>query len=166
MRPIAAPTATTDTSRWSGVRTNRALGLGLAAPSLVVLTIAHHLTPSPTGYGTHLQLGLGPCLFLQVTGWPCPMCGMTTTFAWMAHGHPLDALRTQPFGVVLFTATFAAAAIGLHDSLTGRSAARAVLQRAARYETRVAAMLLIGMALGWVYKASLFHPWILPWNAL
>ena len=31
--------------------------------------------------GTHQQLGLPPCNFVTLTGYPCPACGMTTSFA-------------------------------------------------------------------------------------
>lgn len=41
-------------------------------------------------------------------GYPCPMCGMTTTFALMEHLRPLDAALKLPFGVVLFSLTVAA----------------------------------------------------------
>lgn len=142
---------------------DRVLGGVLASPSLVVLALAHHLTPSPSGYGTHLQLGLRPCTFLTLTGWPCPMCGMTTTFAWLAHGHPVEALRTQPFGLVLFPMTVAASVVGLVDLVTGRGLARTMFRRLEPCEGRLATAFLLAMLLGWAYKCTVFHPEILPW---
>ena len=47
----------------------------------LVLWIATLLQPDPSGIGTHHQLGLNPCGFLTEIGYPCPMCGMTTSFA-------------------------------------------------------------------------------------
>lgn len=78
--------------------------LGFAA----VLALARHLTPDPTGVGTHTALHLPPCTFYTVFHKPCPSCGMTTAFAWLLHGHPLKALKTQPAGVAVFAAGLAA----------------------------------------------------------
>ncbi len=66
--------------------------------------IAFRLHPAPAGMGTHEQLGLPPCGFLQLTGIPCPSCGLTTAFSHIAHGHPVDAFLAQPFGVAVYVA--------------------------------------------------------------
>lgn len=137
---------------------NRAVGAAIAAPSGAVLGIATWLTPSPSGYGTHLQLGLKECTVMHYTGWPCPMCGMTTTFTLMAHIRPLDALLTQPFGVMLFGLTFLGAGIGLYDLLTGAGAWRRMLRWVAPRERRIAAALMLGLLVGWLYKAVRLHP--------
>lgn len=74
------------------------------------------LTPSPSGVGTHEQLGLPPCGFLAVTGKPCPACGLTTAFAHLAHLELVASLRAHPVGLVLFALCLAllpSAAIGL-----------------------------------------------------
>jgi len=148
---------------WSeGVR-NRIVGASFAIPSWIVLAIARALDPSPQGFGTHRQLGLASCSMLALTGWPCPMCGMTTTFAWMARGAVPEALRTQPFGIVLFLCTALAAVLGALDLITGRGSLSVVGRRLQRVEARVAAGLLGGMLLGWGYKALILHPEI--WSA-
>lgn len=69
---------------------------------VMVLSIARVLTPSSTGVGTHEQLGIPACVFLKVTGWRCPSCGLTTSFAYAAHFRFVDAFFTQPFGFLLF----------------------------------------------------------------
>jgi hypothetical protein len=74
--------------------------LGLAS----VFGLAAWLKPDASGLGTHTELGLPPCGFYVVFHKPCPSCGMTTAFAWMMHGHPLKALKTQPAGVAVFLA--------------------------------------------------------------
>jgi hypothetical protein len=63
------------------------------------------LTPSPSGHGTHTQLGLPPCGFLVFTGYPCPGCGLTTAFAHMVRLQLIGAWHANPFGIVLFTVT-------------------------------------------------------------
>ena len=96
---------------WSSMSSrtlSRLLSVPVAGGTGTILGVAMWLTPSPTGHGTHLQLGLGQCTFLAMTGYPCPMCGMTTTFTLLAHIHPITAMFTQPFGLVLFSMTVGA----------------------------------------------------------
>lgn len=93
---------------------------GLAA--LVVLGLSVWLKPDARGIGTHEQLGLPPCGFVQMfEGMPCPSCGFTTTFALAAHARPLDAIHNQPFGFVLFLVTVAAVPIALGACVRGVS---------------------------------------------
>ena len=56
------------------------------------------LEPDARGFGTHQQLGLKPCASMEWAGIPCPGCGVTTSVTQVAHGQPLTALATQPFG--------------------------------------------------------------------
>ena len=63
-----------------------------------MMGVALWLTPSAEGTGTHRELGLPPCGFLEATGYPCPTCGCTTAVSYFAHGHLLASLLTQPFG--------------------------------------------------------------------
>lgn len=130
----------------------------VALPAWTVVGIARWLTPSPDGFGTHTQLGLGGCTMLTVTGWPCPMCGMTTTFSLMAHFRPLDALANQPFGVVLFLLTLFTALVGTVEALTAGGWAGRVWDGIMRHERGLALFLLVGMIAGWVYKCTLMHP--------
>lgn len=77
-----------------------------AIPTAVVITAAV-LTPNPHGHGTHTQLGLPPCGFLVFTGFPCPGCGLTTSFSHMVRFQLEGAFLANPFGIVLFIASFA-----------------------------------------------------------
>lgn len=149
--------------RYPATVINRVVGAALAAPSWMVLGLASWLTPSPTGVGTHTQLGMGECLMLHVTGYPCPMCGMTTTFTLLAHFRPIDAALNQPFGPFLFSATVVAAVVGGHDLLTGGAWWRSVLAVVDRFEQKIASAMLVLMMLGWVYKVLLMHPELRPW---
>ena len=136
---------------------DRLMGAGLGLPSAMVLGIARWLEPDPSGVGTHQQLGLGGCSILTLTGWPCPMCGMTTTFAHMADASPLDAVRTQPFGVVLFMLTVAAASLGWSELVLPAGRWRGVRDRALAGELPIAVAVLVAMALGWAYKAAVIR---------
>jgi hypothetical protein len=80
-------------------------GLGAVAGTSV-LGIARWLVPDPRGIGTHEQLGLPPCGFIQVFhDVPCPSCGMTTTFALAADGRLVDGFKNQPMGFLIFLTT-------------------------------------------------------------
>lgn len=92
--------------------------------ALALLGTAAGLTPSPTGAGTHLQLGLFPCGWLIAFDKPCPTCGMTTAFAYAAHARLPQAFLSQPMGAILALATSAAFWAGLHVALTGSDLGR------------------------------------------
>lgn len=78
---------------------------------LGILGLAAYLRPDPRGWGTHAQLGTGPCGMLIMTGYPCPTCGMTTAFAHFVRGQWLRAFWVQPAGFVFALGT-AALALG------------------------------------------------------
>jgi hypothetical protein len=133
-------------------------GAALGLPASAVLLIARWLDPDPRGFGTHTQLGLGACTLMQATGYPCPMCGMTTTFALLAEGRLPEAIQNQPFGLVLFAATALAAALGLADLGVARGAIERGMALLSRWERAAAWGLLGGLALGWIYKILRVHP--------
>lgn len=74
----------------------------LAVAGLVVLFAAIWIEPDLRGYGTHTQLGLPPCGFLILTGFPCPGCGLTTAFAYGVRGQWWLAGTSNPLGLILF----------------------------------------------------------------
>lgn len=108
---MAAPLRAIDRAIW-GI---------LLCVALAVLALSRYLSPSPTGVGTHEQLGLPPCGLLALTGLPCPACGMTTAFAHLAHFDVLASLRANPMGLPLFLATCLFVPIGVHALVKGRS---------------------------------------------
>jgi hypothetical protein len=75
--------------------------LATAAGLTALLLAAATLAPDPRGHGTHEQLGLPPCTYYLVFGRPCPSCGMTTAWAWLAHGQPAEAFRVNAGGTLL-----------------------------------------------------------------
>jgi hypothetical protein len=80
----------------------RAAWVLIALASWPILVVAAWLRPDARGFGTHQQLGLPPCAFSAVTGVPCPGCGLTTSFAHMAHGHIVAAFGAHLMGPPLF----------------------------------------------------------------
>lgn len=86
-------------------RTDKLVASGLLGAACTVLGVAGWLKPAAIGYGTHTQLGLPPCMFLQVTHLPCPSCGLTTSFAWAIRLHFWNAFLANPFGILMFLGT-------------------------------------------------------------
>ncbi len=74
-----------------------------AAGSLLLglLAAAAFLEPSPTGVGTHQQLGLPPCSFRVTMGFPCPACGMTTSWSHFVRGQFVQAAAANVGGTLL-----------------------------------------------------------------
>ena len=89
--------------------------------SWAVLALARWLRPDARGHGTHEQLGLPPCAFAAVTGVPCPGCGLTTSFAHMAHGSFVRAFESHLMGPLLFTVVLFLALYGPYALRHGRS---------------------------------------------
>lgn len=119
-----------------------------AAAVLVVcagaLIAAWLLQPRPEGFGTHEQLFVIPCAFRWLTGLPCPVCGMTTSFALMARGELVGALRAHLLGPGLYVATWLVAAQAAIALVRGRRALPGWLRGAdgARW-------MLVALGAGW-----------------
>jgi len=114
-----------------------------------VLVIAWGLTPDPSGVETHRQLGLPPCAWKVMWGFPCMTCGMTTAFTHAAHGQLLDSLRTQPMGFLLAVLTSVICSTAAHTAFTGSRALDAAT-RLAQPRVLVGAGVLLLAA--WGYK--------------
>ncbi len=85
---------------------NWLMAIGLFLGITMVWGLARWIDPydaegAPKMRSTHEQLGLPPCRFLQLTGRPCPSCGLTTSFALLAHGDPRSAFRANLAGPFL-----------------------------------------------------------------
>ena len=131
-----------------GTRTWAAL---ISAGCVALLLTAAWLTPSPTGHGTHTQLGLTACAFLERTGIPCPGCGMTTAFAHTVRGHLLRAFATQPMGFVLAVLAAVVAWAAAYEALTGRPIHR--LPRQIGLNLTAATILAVALTiLAWAWK--------------
>ncbi|MFZ4430466.1 MAG: DUF2752 domain-containing protein [Phycisphaerales bacterium] len=146
-RSVPAPTLASPAGR---------LVAGLvAAACLVLLGTAAGLTPAPAGHGTHLALGLPACGWVISYSRPCPTCGMTTAFALLANGRPLDAFLAQPFGSLLAMASSVTFWGSLHVAATGSmlgTLGAKVLQ------SRVIWWLVAAAGVSWLYKLSTWTP--------
>lgn len=87
----------------------RSLLVLVAALLISVFSIAIWLNPyTETGearrLGSHRQLGLPECTFKEMTGKPCPSCGMTTSFSLLVRGDVWHSMQANFVGTLLATA--------------------------------------------------------------
>jgi hypothetical protein len=68
---------------------------------LLTVLLASVVLPMPDANGRILGLP-SICIFYDLTGLPCPGCGLTRSFVSFAHGHLLEALRWNIFGPPLW----------------------------------------------------------------
>jgi len=101
----------------------RLYAAAIVLAAVAILVVAARLAPSDRHLGTHRQLGLPPCGFVIMTGFPCPTCGMTTAYAFMVRGRILDALRSHVAGAMMAVGTAGVLVIALGCAVTGRYAA-------------------------------------------
>ena len=113
---------------------------------VAILATARYLVPDPRGYGTHVQLTRGPCLFKHITGIPCATCGMTTSFAHATRLQMDKAFAAQPFGALLCVLIAALAPLAVVFVIRGRGAGVSIPS-----DWALGAVLVFLIA-GWAYK--------------
>ena len=88
--------------------------VGLAAAGLAALAVACAVSPERAESGPVL------CPFRLATGLPCPGCGLTRSWVFIAHGDFGAALRVNPFGYLTMAAAVALIAVVTAAVLGGR----------------------------------------------
>jgi hypothetical protein len=124
----------------------------LAVGLIAVFATACWLNPyeadgQPRRMATHEQLGLPPCTFYYLTGLPCPSCGMTTSFAFLAHGDVANSVRANVAGTVLAAFLVLALPWCLASAVRGRPLGIVSLERAL---TRVVSVFMILVLVRWL----------------
>ena len=145
-------TATPQGNAWMVVKRpqNRWDSVGVHLPAVLIsgaILIASAIRPA-TG------LPLAPtCLFLRLTGYPCPFCGSTRTFIAMCHGHWHDAWHQSPLAAVLFVtiaAIFAWNVVALAAGLVVKPGVRWRLDK--RQRLWLAGVFSAILAANWLYR--------------
>ncbi|MFQ5505999.1 MAG: DUF2752 domain-containing protein [Planctomycetota bacterium] len=104
--------------------------------------------PDPRGYGTHERFGLAPCSWPVLYDMPCPTCGVTTAVSLLLHLRPVEAVLTQPFGVLTAMLGFVFLGLGSLHFWRGES----LLARAAALPMAwVLGGILISLLASWIY---------------
>ena len=124
--------------------------------SVVIVATAYWLSPSPTGLGTHRQLGLPRCGWIVTADIPCPTCGMTTAFSYTVRGQIFLALKTQPFGTFLALCVVVTGIFAFAMAITGRPDPTHLY----RLMTTKTLFIFAGVAaLAWGYKILAHRGW-------
>jgi hypothetical protein len=137
----------------------RGLLVVLAVGLTAVFATAAYLNPytedgAPRTMETHRQLGLPPCTFKTYTGgMPCPSCGMTTSFALLIHGDPVNSLRANWVGTLLALFWLALIPWSLVSVWLRRPVLVVSLERALSYAV---VTFLVLMLLRWAVVLALF----------
>lgn len=137
--------------------TRRLLAAVVGSGCAAVLGIAAWLTPSPTGMGTHQQLGLPACGWISMMDMPCPTCGMTTAFSHAAHGQFWKSFLSQPMGFLLAMATAMTLLVCVHTLITGSRLPRIFLKLWSVRSGWTLAGLIVA---AWAYKIASHKGWI------
>jgi hypothetical protein len=85
------------------------------------------------------------------------MCGATTTFALSADGRLDEALRNQPFALLLFALTVGVFVLSLAEAMAPRRRLSRLVLWIEPWEVVGAVGFLVAMAGGWAWKAWQLH---------
>jgi hypothetical protein len=88
--------------------------LGLAGAAAAALSIACAISPA------RVESGPVVCPFRLATGLPCPGCGLTRSWVFIAHGDVGAAVGANPFGFVTMAAAVALIAVVMTAAVRGR----------------------------------------------
>ena len=121
------------------------IGRGRSAVALAALVAAaFYLDPDR-------PLPIDLCVFHQLTGLPCPFCGLTRAFCHALHGHWAQSLGYHPAGILLAVAVSGRAIWLALDAMYGRSLQAAWYRRAVRVLVPAGAAVSL---LGWMIRLS------------
>ena len=127
------------------------LGVALLVP-LVMVAMGLYFEPDARGIGTHEQLGLRPCTTMDLWGFPCPGCGVTTSVTMAVQGRPWDSFVTQPFGFGIAVGAVLFVLWALWGQVTGRDLYRRLMGlRLGRWGAALVAFVLAS----WIYKLAI-----------
>lgn len=102
------------------------------------------------------QLPLIPCTFLQLTGWPCPLCGFTRSFWAIATGQWSFALANCPLALGVYLCTSLLFIWNAAALLFGVVLLRGpMLQWAPARRHRITGIVLLLFLLNWAYRLAM-----------
>lgn len=79
----------------------RLLLIGWSLFLIMGFGVAIQMKPDSRGFGTHQQLGFAPCVIRNRFSFPCPSCGMTTSFSHFVRGEIRQSAQANTSGLVL-----------------------------------------------------------------
>ncbi len=128
------------------------LRVGVLTLCLGAVVAAALLHPVAPGSGVHLSVdGValpGVCAFRDVTGIPCPGCGLTRSWVAMLHGDLAWSLRFHPLGWLVLLYALAQAA--RHGAWLALARGRRRIERAGWYLDRGIIVLGALLLVAWI----------------
>ncbi len=106
-------------------RLTRAFLAIMAFGFLIVFGLAAWIHPytedgTPLTQASHTQLGMPACNLMVMYGKPCPSCGMTTSFALLAHADVWHSMKANWVGTLLAMFWLGLIPWGLYGAVRGR----------------------------------------------
>lgn len=98
----------------------------------------------------------GFCVFLHLTGFPCPTCGFTRAFAAFAHGNWLSGIQNCPVALLVYLSTIAVfiyniAVVGM--ALFGLQIQRgSILQLSSKKAVVLGILFFLLLIANWIYR--------------
>ncbi|MFW0792152.1 DUF2752 domain-containing protein [Gordonia sp. CPCC 205333] len=132
MYPGQPPIVPTQRSAWVSALP----AVAVFATGAAVFGIAGAWSPASVTSGPSL------CPFREMTGWPCPACGLTRSFVLFAHGDIPRAFSFNLFGPIFFVVGLVAVVIAGWSLVARRPA---VLSKLGSWLTKPAAMMILGV---------------------
>lgn len=86
--------------------------------------------------------GPGLCPFREMTGWPCPACGLTRSFVMLAHGDVAQAFTFNAFGPAFFVLGVVTVLVAAASLVARRPT---ILARFGSWLTTPASMIFLGL---------------------
>ncbi|MFT7618681.1 MAG: hypothetical protein ACI97A_002328 [Planctomycetota bacterium] len=128
---------------------DKILKIGIIVGCFWLVGTAFQVEPDERGFGSHEQLGMEPCAYLEMHGHPCPSCGMTTSFAHTVRFQIPSALAANPAGTIMCLICLVLPGILVHSMLTGQPVARLFIGKWRGYWIFYAVGIL---GASWTYK--------------
>lgn len=102
------------------------------------------------------QGGFTLCLFRNITGLPCPGCGMTRAFLFLGHGDFYEAIRLNPNSLLAFSIILFLWSNKFTQIFTGKEVKVHLTHREKILIYLLSGFLMVAI---WVYNLSL-NPWL------
>ena len=89
------------------------------------------------------------CLFYNLTGLPCPSCGMTRAFISLGHGDIHSAVLFNPASIPVYIAAWIGFIMALFQTVSGKKFIEIIWNK---HRKILFPMILTMMAFVWIYK--------------
>ena len=103
-----------------------------------------------------VERGAGVCFFKNISGLPCPSCGATRSLLLLLQGQLVQALLTNPIGIILALLMAVIPVWIAHDLFTGRNGLLRFYHAAEHFISRKSVAIPAGvlMALNWIWNIN------------